>query len=286
MATLRSTAVIAYFLFVLLLFLEGIDSINLKFFAITPLIFHLIVSIVYFWEPHVLTNHYSIFKYISSFTLILEGATLAGVMLYLMMGTKNFWQRFTLTLFLAPIIIGIPFLYYIGDVAFDKAPEIGAVHQPSDSLIFPYNYILPLFGEGSEGAIIILSVIFSFYVGIRFLDPNIRYLFRLDELITRIKKKINNNIEDISADAKVQFNLSLKATFYGILIFLIEIITSFAAISAAFSISGIIINDGTPPLESVSRGFVLFTFLTTIPFILLISRRSLFGQPKNYEIES
>jgi hypothetical protein len=171
--------------------------------------------------------------------------------------------KFTLYIALINVIIygfgGIIFAFPLAIILFDSAPGIGVVHGVNN-VIFPFNYLLPDIGEGTEGVIIIISIFFVIYLGARFLFP------RIDILQTKIESKIKyqSKNESIQHDWKK----------YSVLI--IEIIAAFASVSAAFSIMGYLVHDGSPQLPAISIDFVLLSLLAPIPLILLVSRRMIF----------
>lgn len=111
----------------------------------------------------------------------------------------------------------------------------------------------PFYGEGTFGSILVVSVIFSMYICAR----------------------IVANWD--------QFNLKSIANtkFSSILSFMVELITAYACITAAFSLMGGLLTDGTPMPLILPLDYVLLTILVTIPFSMLIARSQLFPIPSS-----
>ena len=200
-----------------------------------------------------------------------------------MEGTNNFTERYVIVLLIVPLILLLPLGLLIVFLSSSSGENV-----TSGELNFPFNYILGLFGEGSVGSFYIIVVIFSFYIGAKLFDPKIQSILRIIELRNFIEKKRNygsstNKLSESNPSSFKTNNTYISIRFKDYIIFALELITAFVSISAAFSLSGVIINDGTPPLEKISRGFLFFSFLTVIPFIVLITRNLIFNFQKTEE---
>jgi hypothetical protein len=108
--------------------------------------------------------------------------------------------------------------------------------------------IIPFYGEGTSGSILVVSVIFSMYIFARIIASSDRL-----------------NMESI-AHARLSAILSV----------LVEFIAAYASIAAAFSLMGGLLTDGTPRPLILPFDYVLLAILATIPFGMLIARNRLF----------
>jgi hypothetical protein len=111
--------------------------------------------------------------------------------------------------------------------------------------------LFPFYGEGTAGSILVVSVVLSMYICAR--------------LITTWDRI---NLKSIS-NAKASEILS----------FLVELIAAYTCITAAFSLMGGLLTDGTPPPLILPVEYVLLAVFATIPFGLLIARIRLFPKP-------
>ncbi|MFW9887444.1 MAG: hypothetical protein ACFFER_04640 [Candidatus Thorarchaeota archaeon] len=113
----------------------------------------------------------------------------------------------------------------------------------------------PFYGEGTSGSIIVVSVIFSMYICARIIA----------------------NWDKFNMKSIVHARLS------GILSILVELIAAYACITAAFSLMGGLLTDGTPPPLILPLDYILLAVLATIPFGMLIARDRLFPIPHTSE---
>jgi hypothetical protein len=120
---------------------------------------------------------------------------------------------------------------------------IGAIQSVAQQF-FPY------YGEGTSGSILVVSVILSMYISAR--------------LITNWERLGLKSI--------------INAKFSAVVPFLVELVGSYACITAAFSLLGGLLTDGTPPAAILPLDYILLSILVVIPFSLLVTRGRLFPQ--------
>lgn len=251
----------------LLLVLERKCLVNIKqLYSVLP-IFFILPFILYAWDPSIITELIPyigfIFKLSILFNWIILGLIIGIIFIYNLNREKFQDLKFALYIALISVIIygfgGIIFAIPLAIILFDNAPGIGVVHGVDD-VIFPFNFLLPDIGEGTEGVIIVISIFFVIYLGARFVFP------RIDILKTNTESKITYQSK----------NESIKYDWKKYSVLIVEITTAFASVSAAFSIMGFLVHDGSPQITGISIEFVLLSLLAPIPLILLVSRKMIF----------
>lgn len=255
MITLRSTAIIAMWLVVGLILYEGINTFKSKNLPWLIPLFYFCISINFSFAGDQMAFHYPVFLFarIGIFALFIGGAIVATIMLYLA-GFDNFRNNNP------TVVLGAPLLFFV--IPFFIFGAIAYVTQNwnFNNLDLTFD-IFPNFGDWTAGSVIIAWVMFSFYLGVRMLDPSVGILFRKIKLF-----RMKFTEEEINSVGKWDY-FKIFA----------ELFITYTAISAGFSLSGIGLTDGTPPVGTLPPEIIPISFLTIIPFLLLVSRKSIFG---------
>lgn len=248
-------ATISSVLIFLLLIIEGRLIIELKRLYIPIPFMFLFPFIIFAWEPRLLIKYFPIVELIFNLDILFNWFFLGTVIgIYIVLSMNYFenmrikeliWPSFVIVI--ATSVLGIMiFAYPYGLLFYDKPP------------VFPFNYLIPWIAEGSIGAILIISIYLAIYLSSRFIVPKFE-IFKENAVVTN---------QDSPGEIKWKKNT----------IIIIEVITALSAISAAFSIMGFIINDGSLyyDVPEVSFEFILLVFLGPLPLILLVSRKFIF----------
>ncbi|MHA2021771.1 MAG: hypothetical protein ACW98J_05800 [Candidatus Thorarchaeota archaeon] len=114
----------------------------------------------------------------------------------------------------------------------------------------------PFYGEGTAGSMLVVSVILGMYLSARLVS-------NFDTI----------NLKEIS-----------KTPPSKIASVLIEVIAVYSCTTAAFSLMGGLLTDGTPPPLLLPLDYVILTLLATIPLSLLIARERLFPVRKQPQV--
>jgi hypothetical protein len=112
--------------------------------------------------------------------------------------------------------------------------------------------IIPGYGEGTIGSILVVSVILSMYITAKTLN----YMR-------------NRNLDDIKSIKPLEI---VKFGF--------ELVVAYICIVAGFSLIGGLVTDGTPPPLLIPFNIVLLGFYTIIPFSLLLVRHKLISKSR------
>jgi 1,4-dihydroxy-2-naphthoate octaprenyltransferase len=112
--------------------------------------------------------------------------------------------------------------------------------------------IIPGYGEGTIGSILVVSVILSMYITAKTLN----YMR-------------NRNLDDIKSIKPLEI---VKFGF--------ELLVAYICIVAGFSLIGGLVTDGTPPPLLIPFNIVLLGFYTIIPFSLLLVRHKLISKSR------
>lgn len=184
--------------------------------------------------------------------------------MYQFEGEKNFITRSVMLLMIIPFTLGFLFSFFLLGISSDISFIPWNYYYPGEKAIFPFNYIFPIFGDGTAGSVLIMGFLLSFYIGVRLFDPTFRDSSKL--ILLWYKKRKNDVVDETTMN-----NISLRIYVQ----FITECIAAFMCIIAGFSLSGAIINDGLPSVEITTK-FVVFSIITLIPFLLLTIRRTIF----------
>lgn len=255
--TLKTTSIIAMWLVMGFILYEKVETFNPRYILLLIPLFYFCITINYSFVGDQIVSYYPwlIFGKIEEFALFIGGAIIAAIMQYLLKGTDNFKPTYPIILFYAPIFFFVIPYFIVGGIA--------SLFQDSNiNLDFPSNVIFPSFGEWSGGSIIIAGFIFSFYLGIRIMDPSVNVLFT----------KIRFFRIFISEDAVK------KVGKWDYVKFIVELFIAFTTVSAAFAFSGIGLTDGFPPVVFLPSEIVPISFLGVIPFLLFVARKGIFGE--------